>query len=64
MEYLQSPCIAIPIRMEGLPTSMITASGESFAVNWADGKAWEVRQDIRPAAVNQRGGTLLLVHVE
>lgn len=63
-QYIESTCIAVPIKKEGLPGSMITRTGQSVAINWDEGKAWEVLQDLRPAAVDKTGGTLLLLHLE
>ncbi|KAL2048953.1 hypothetical protein ABVK25_010806 [Lepraria finkii] len=63
-QYLESPCIAVPIKKEGLPASMITKSGQSIVINWDEGQAWEIRQDVRPAAVDKTGGTLLLLHLK
>jgi len=61
---VESTCIAVPIKKEGLPASMITRTGQSVAINWDEGKAWEVLQDVKPAAVDTTGGTLLLLHLE
>ena len=61
--YLEPTCIAVPIKKEGLPASMISKTGQSVTVNWDEGKVWE-RQAVKPAAVNQKGGTLLLWHLE
>ncbi len=63
-QYLESTLIAVPIKKEGLPASMITRAGQSVAMNWDEGKAWEVLQDVKPAAVDKTGGTLLLLHLE
>lgn len=62
-EYLQSPCIVLPIKKDGLPDTMITRDGIIITVNWEKGKAWEILQDVRLAAVNKKGGTLLVLRV-
>ncbi len=62
--YLRSPCIAIPIKTKGLPTSMITKGGQNVTVDWEAEKAWEILQDVRPAAVHEGGGTWLLLYLE
>lgn len=69
IEYLPSPCIIIPIKKDGLPTTMITRDGKGgdgkvVTVNWDAGRAWDVLQDIRLAPVNEKGGTLLLLCVD
>lgn len=70
---LQAPCIAIPIKTKGLPTSLIKrernvsgqiVDGQSVAVDWKAAKAWEILQDVKPAAVHEVGGTLLLLYLE
>jgi len=61
---VESICIAVPIKKEGLPANMITRTGQSVAINWDEGKAWEVLKDVKPAAVDTTGGTLLLLHLE
>ncbi len=70
---LQAPCIAISIKTKGLPPSLIkrerNVSGQivarqSVAVDWKAAKAWEILQVVRPAAVQEKGGTLLLLYLE
>ena len=63
-EYLESPCIAVPLKKDGLPADMKTRNGQSVSVNWDDGDVWEVVEDVRFAPANQKGGTLLLLYVE
>ena len=63
VEYLQSPCIIIPINKDGLPTEVITRDKKVVTVRWDAGKAWDVLQDIRLAPVNKKGGTLLVLRV-
>ena len=63
-QYLESICIAVPIKKQGLPDKVITRSGQEVTVNWNEGKAWEVLEDVKPAAVDKAGGTLLLMHLE
>ena len=46
---MESTCIAVPIKKGGLSASMITRTGQSVAINWDEGKAWEVLQDVKPA---------------
>ena len=60
-EYLQSPCIIIPIEKDGLPTRMTTRDGKIVTVDWDAGRAWEVLQDVRLASVDKKGGTLLVL---
>ncbi|KAL9036974.1 MAG: hypothetical protein Q9214_005899 [Letrouitia sp. 1 TL-2023] len=62
--YLRAPCIAIPIKTKGLPTSLITRGGQNITVDWEGGVAWEILQDVKPAAVHEKGGTLLLLYLE
>lgn len=62
-EYLQSPCIIIPIQMAGLPIKMTTRDGKDVTVDWDMGRAWDVIQDIRLAPVKKKGGTLLVLRV-
>lgn len=62
-QYLPSPCIIIPINKVGLPTTMTTKAGEVVTVDWDAGRAWDVLQDIRLAAVNTKGGALLILRV-
>ena len=62
--YLRAPCIAIPIKIKGLPTSLITRTGQNVTVDWAAGTAWEILQDIKLAVVYEGGGTLLLLYLE
>lgn len=62
-EYLQSPCIVIPIKKDGLVNTMTTRDGRIVTVNWEKGKAWEILQDVRLAAVNKKGGTLLVLRL-
>ena len=62
-EYLQSPCIVIPIEKDGLPANMTTEDGTNVTVDWDAGRAWEVLQDVRLAPVNRKGGTLLVLRV-
>ncbi len=38
--------------------------GQSVAVDWKAAKAWEILQDVKPAAVHEVGGTLLLLYLE
>ncbi len=61
---MEATCIAVPIKKEGLPTSVITETGQIVTVNWEEGKAWEIRQSVKPAAVDKKGGTLLLWHLK
>jgi len=37
---------------------------QSVAVDWKAAKAWEILQVVRPAAVQEKGGTLLLLYLE
>ena len=62
-QYLQSPCIIIPINKDGLPTTVTTGDGKVVTVEWDAGRAWDVLQDIRLAPVNKKGGSLLDLHV-
>ena len=58
-QYLQSPCIIIPINKDGLPTTMMTQDGKVVTVDWDVGRTWDVLQDIRLAPVDKKGGALL-----
>jgi len=62
-EYLQSPCIIIPINKDGLPTTMTTRDGKVVTVNWDAGRTWDVSQDIRLAPVDKKGGALLVLRL-
>ncbi len=62
-EYLQSPCLVIPIEKDGLPTRMTTRDKKIVTVDWDQGRAWEVLGDVRLAAVDKKGGTLLVLRV-
>jgi hypothetical protein len=62
-EYLQSPCLVIPIEKDGLPTRMTTRDKKIVTVDWDQGRAWEVLRDVRLAAVDKKGGTLLVLRV-
>ncbi len=42
---------------------MTTKAGEVVTVDWDAGRAWDVLQDIRLAAVNTKGGALLILRV-
>jgi len=42
---------------------MTTRDERSVMVNWERGKAWEILQDVRIAAVKKEGGTFLLLRV-
>lgn len=57
--YLRSPSIVVPIKKDGLPTTMTTGDRKVVTIDWNMEKAWEVRQPVRLEAVNKKGGTLL-----
>lgn len=63
IEYMQSPCVVIPVKKDGLLITMTTRDERSVMVNWERGKAWEILQDVRIAAVKKEGGTFLLLRV-
>ena len=42
---------------------MITRDGVNVTVEWNAEKAWEILQDVRPGAVYEGGGVLLLLYL-